>query len=153
MAPASTPLEQILNVLVPVVVTLLGLLGTWLTKVVTSKLQTEQQRSIALTLSELASDVVLELQQTTVEAAKERARDGKITAEEAADIKQLAVDKLKAMLGPKGKAKALKAFGFDDDAQLEAFISTKIEAEVRKARATIGRVLSGVLEATNKPEG
>lgn len=151
-ADQSPPLVQLVTALVPVVSLLLTLLGGWLTKVVASKLKTDEQRAIALNISELASDVVLELQQTTVDAIKERAQDGKITGEEAAEIKQLAVARLKVMIGPKGKAKALKAFGFESDAELNAFIATKIEAEVRKARATVGRVLSSVFESTNKPE-
>ena len=151
--PTEPQLVQLINALVPVVTLVLTLLGGYLTKVVASKLKTEQQRSIALKFSELASDVVLELQQTTVDGLKAAAKDGKITAEEAADLKHLAVERLKLMLGPKGKASALKAFGFENEGQFEAFIGTKIEAEVRKVRATMGRVLSNVFEASNKPEG
>lgn len=152
-APTDPPLVQLMDALVPIVTLVLTLLGGYLTKVVTGNLKTEQQRSIALKFSELASDVVLELQQTTVEGLKHAASDGKITAEDAANLKRLAIEKLKQMLGPKGKESALKAFGFKNEAEFEAFISTKIEAEVRKARATVGRVLSSVLEASNKPEG
>lgn len=134
MAFLQTPAAaQILNALVPIVVAVLGAFGSWLIAVLGSKLKSDKARTVALHVSEVAGEVVLELQQTMAEGMKAAAADGRITAEEAAELKELAVARVKRHIGEKGKADLLKVFGFDEK-QLEAFIATKVEAGVVQAR-------------------
>jgi hypothetical protein len=151
-APDS-PLQQVLAALVPLVVSLLGLAGTWLMAVIRSKVKSEQARGMLLRLSEQASDVVLELEQTAVAGLRKRSADGKLDRNDIEQLQSLAIAKLKEHLGTHGKASALKVLGFKDEAELEAVLRAKIEAEVAKARAVIGAKVKGVLEAPPRPAG
>jgi len=70
---------------------------------------------------------VKEVNATIVAAIREASSDGVITDEEAADIKQDAIDAVKAYLGEKGLKQAKTVLGSD---ALDAMITTKIEAYV-----------------------
>lgn len=138
MQAPDSPLQQIINALVPLVVTLVGLLFSWLTMVIKSKIQGEWARGVLLRISEQARDVVLELNQDEVALLREQAKDGKLDAGDVDRLKELALLKLKAHLGQNGRAEALKALGFKDEAELERVLRAKLEAEVAKFKASGG---------------
>lgn len=149
----DSPLQQVLAALVPLVVSLLGLAGTWLMAVISSKVKSEQARGMLLRLSEQASDVVLELEQGAVAKLRELSADGKLDNGDVKQLNDLAISRFKQYLGARGKADALKVLGFKDEAELEALLRAKVEAEVAKAKAAIGAKLKGALETAPKPAG
>jgi hypothetical protein len=146
----DTPLQQILTAVVPLVVTLLGVVGSWLIAAVRSKVKSEQARGMLLRLSEQASDVVLELEQGAVAKLRDLSADGKLDAGDIAQLKELSIKKFKQQLGARGKADALKVLGFKDEAELEAVLRAKLESELAKARATIGTKVKGAIETPAK---
>jgi hypothetical protein len=151
MATQAPILTQLVNALVPIVVALLGLFGSWLMTVVGSKLKSDKARTVAQHLSEVAGEVVLELQQTTVEGLKAAAADGRLSSDEVENLKALAIARVKQHIGEKGKADVLKVFGFDDEAGLDKFIATKVEASVGMTRNVVGRTLTAQIGETEKP--
>lgn len=157
MPEAQSPLQQVLNTLVPLVVALIGLLGSWLIAAVRSKLKSEQARGMLLRLSEQAGDVVLDLEQTLVPKLRDLSADGKLDKGDVEQLQGLAVAKLKEHLGKRGKSDALKVLGFKDEKELEDLLRTKLEAELARARAVIGakitNVTNNVTEAAPKSGG
>lgn len=134
---SQTPLQQIVDALVPLVVTLVGLLFSWLTATIRSKVKSEQARGVLLRLSEQARDVVLELEQTWAGQLRTAAKDGKLDATEVAELKHAALANLKGYLGERGRDEALKVLGFQDEAELENLLRAKLEAEVAKLRGKL----------------
>jgi hypothetical protein len=155
MAPADAPiplLSQVVNQLAPLVVTLLGALGSWVLLELKKRITNARALDVINKVSSLAETVVLDLEQTVIGALREAAADGVISAADAENAKMIALAKVKAYLGPKGKREALAAFGFADDADLDAFINSHIEAAVAKAKAMIGRKLAAVASSLDNPD-
>lgn len=135
--PETTPLQQIIDSLVPLVITLVGLLFSWLTATIRSKVKSEQARGVLLRLSEQARDVVLELEQTLASHLRAAAEDGKLEPHEVAELKRAALANLKAYLGERGLSDAMKVLGFRDETELENLLRAKLEAEVAKLRGKL----------------
>lgn len=74
-------------------------------------------------------DAVLDVCKTYVEAIKEARADGKLTDEEKAAAKKLAVDTAKRNIGRDGLERLAKVLGFDA-ATLDQWLGTKVEAAV-----------------------
>jgi hypothetical protein len=144
MQTPSSLLTQILDAAVPLVVTLVGILFSWLTATIRSKVKSEQARGMLLRLSEQARDVVLELEQSVVTKLRELSADGKLDASDVKLLNAQALDSLKAQLGKKGRADALKVLGFKDEAELEQVLRVKLEAEVAKAKAALAPRLGSI---------
>lgn len=107
---------------------------SWAMAALRRKLQSEQYVTLLDRLDKLATIVVLELEQTVVQPAKQLAEDGKLSKEVALKVKQDAVTRFMAMLGDKDSP-LRKAFG-----DLAGAAETLIEAKVRELRlATQGR--------------
>lgn len=77
--------------------------------------------------------VVLEVHQTWAEDIKKGKADGKLTEEEKAHAKALALSKLKENLGKKGIARLAKVLGLHIDA-LDSWLGNKIEATVAELK-------------------
>jgi hypothetical protein len=137
---------QIVDAAAPVLASLVVALLAWLTAAVQKNVKSATAQAALTKLSSLASDVVLELEQTVVGALRESATDGSISRLDAENAKTLALAKLKAHLGAAGKAEVLAALGYKDEADLDALLSTKIEAEIAKAKSTVGRKLTATIE-------
>ena len=93
-------IETIVQILATLLLTLIGVLGTWLSLKLAKR---EELKSIAAASSEAvhaAQLTVMELQQTTVEAMKAASEDGKLTEKEiehlGALLLQKALDKMSA---------------------------------------------------------
>jgi hypothetical protein len=143
-------LQQVLNALIPFIVTLLTVLIGAATQALRGKLQSERARDVLQRLSEQASDVVHELEQTWAGKLREAANDGKIDATEVADLKAAALANFKAYLGERGKSDALKVLGFKDEAELDALLRSKLEAEVLKLRQQAGVKVTAAIEGIGK---
>ena len=76
---------------------------------------------------------VREVQQVTVETIKSASADGKLTAEERAQVKQAAIDAVKSHLGTKGLGELAKILGLEGGA-IERLLSTRVEAAVHDLR-------------------
>ncbi len=138
-ATPDSPLSQILTALIPILITVLTALGTWLVARINSKLKSEQARGMLLRLSEQASDVVREIEQNAVSKLRDATKDGTLDASDVQGLKTEALANFKAYLGTNGKADALKVLGFRDEKELEDLLRAKLEAEVQKLKTTLGQ--------------
>ena len=75
-------IETIVSVLANLAVTLIGVLGAWLLAQIGRSQKLGNIHTAVAELTTAAENTVLELQQTTVDAMKEAASDGKLTQEE-----------------------------------------------------------------------
>jgi hypothetical protein len=132
MSTAQPLAVQLIDAVAPLAVSVLAAVFSYIAALIAKKIKSETVREVATRISELTQSVVLSVQQTYVDNLRSAAQDGVISSAE-------------AHLGPKGKAEALKAFGFANEEQLDAYLSTQIEAAVAKAKATIGTKLSSVI--------
>jgi hypothetical protein len=126
--------QQILLPLVLVVSAALTLALGWVARkyglFVDARIKNELVNGILQRLGEAAFRVVREVQQTVVDALKE----GEWNAEKAAEVKDLALAKLKEYLGPKGIAEAMDILGLNEEG-LDKLFGTLIEAEVHDLKA------------------
>jgi len=126
-------LTIIIQVLVPVLATALGTVLIALANNASSYLKQRTnsnilKRYISL-LDSVVVDVVRGLNQSTVEAIKAAAEDGKLTKEEITMISAQALESVKNILGVRG-IEVLRLV-FED---LDALIATKIERAVGEAK-------------------
>ncbi len=142
--PTDTPLQQVLAAALSLLAALLAFAVQKVTGSVTAKLESQRAREMLLRLSEQASDVVHELEQTWAGHLRAAAADGKLEESEVRELKDAALANLRAYLGERGRTEALKILGFKDEAELEALLRSKLEAEVAKLRAKLGTRLSVV---------
>jgi hypothetical protein len=125
--------EQLLQVLVPVVGTVLTAAITWggakLVTFIQAKTKNEFLKGALVRLEQAVQTAVLEVQQTYVEYVKAASADGKLTFEEAREAKARAILAAKTYLGRKGLLELAKVLGFTDGA-LDLFLGGKVEAMV-----------------------
>lgn len=95
----------------------------------TANIKDSNIKSALNTVENCITTVVLELSQTVVDDLKASSADGKLTPDEIAKIKSDAVSKVEALLSTDVSSTLNQVFG---DAQ--AYISSKIEAEVKKLK-------------------
>lgn len=98
---------------------------------VTAKIKDANVKNAINSAEDCATTVVLELSQTSVEDLKAKSADGKLTAEDAAQIKADAVAKVQALLSDDVVNTLNTIYG---DGQ--AWLSSKIEAAVKKLKAS-----------------
>ncbi len=108
------------------VVALVGLAADALRK----KLKSESALNVLSRLEHLATDVVLEAQQTTVDDLKAVSKDGLLKVSDAQQIASDVLSKLKLHLGEQGIKEATKALGLPGEAHLDSILKAKIEASV-----------------------
>lgn len=89
--------ETLISVLATLLVTLIGVFGSWLTAKIAEKTKLQSLATATDEVIKMAQTTVLELQQTVVEAWKNANEDGKLTNDE--------VDMLGVMLLEKTKEK------------------------------------------------
>lgn len=91
-------IEVITNVLATVLITLIGVLGTWLTAKVLKRVELTNINKAKDELVEAAQRTVLELQQTVVEGMKAAAQDGKLSEEEITELSIMLLNKTKQQM-------------------------------------------------------
>lgn len=129
-------LTTVIQVLVPVLLTALGTVIVALSNNVAQYLKQKANSNLLNryidTLNDIVYDVVMSLNQTTVEQLKAAALDGKLTKDEIDMISSQALDSVKAVLGVRG-IEILK-IAFED---IDLLIANKIERAVVEAKASL----------------
>ena len=111
---------------------LLSLALLELRKYLRAKIENDTLYNATTALADVVYNVVSEVQRTVVDKAKAASADGKLTAEEAEEIKNLAISKIMAQLGPSFAGVLSKTLG--GTAPLADVVATKIEATLRDRR-------------------
>ena len=88
-------ISLIAQVISTLLITLIGVLGAWLTTKIGQRVELSNINKAKDELIIAAQQTVMELQQTVVEELKDKAADGKLTEEEITELGFLLVDKTK----------------------------------------------------------
>lgn len=88
-------IEVITQVLATALITLIGVLGTWLTAKVLKRVELTNINKAKDELIEAAQQTVMELQQTVVEGMKAATQDGKLTEDEITELSIMLLNKTK----------------------------------------------------------
>ena len=91
-------IEIIAQVVATLLITLIGVLGTWLTAKVLKRVELTNINKAKDELVEAAQRTVLELQQTVVEGMKAAAQDGKLSEEEITELSIMLLNKTKQQM-------------------------------------------------------
>jgi hypothetical protein len=95
----------------------------------TAKINDGNVKNAITTAEDCVTTVVLELAQTVTDDLKAKSADGKLTAEDAAKIKEDAVTKVQSLLSDDVTNTLSTVFG-----DAEAWVRSKIEAAVKKQK-------------------
>ena len=88
-------INVIAQVLATMLITLIGVLGAWLTAKIGKRVELSNINKAKDELILAAQQTVMELQQTIVDELKEKSKDGKLTEDEIAELGLLLVNKTK----------------------------------------------------------
>lgn len=105
-------IENVVNIVATLLLTLIGVLGTWLTVKIGKKNELASIAAATNEATQAAQTVVLSLQQTTVEAMKAACEDGKLTESEIEELGALLLEKALAQISEPAK-ELLAAAGKD----------------------------------------
>ena len=122
-------IENAVQIAATLVVTLIGVLGAWLTAKIGKREELKNISAAADEATKAAEKTVLELQQTTVEGLKKASADGKLTKDEIDELGKLLIDGALAKMSDAAKG-VLNAAGVD----LTAIIKGAGEAMIAKAK-------------------
>lgn len=117
------------------------------TQEVTSKIQDTTIRHAVDTVGNAATTIVYKLAQTTVDDLKEKAADGKLTAEEIAQLKADSLAEVKQLVGTDVVNTIQSVFG-----DAEAWITAKIEAAVKSLKLDSPLAIVGDTISYTAPE-
>ena len=118
-------LPQIINLLIPVGMALLARLTASATRWINTKVKNEYLNGVLNRLNDAVYVAVRSTEQTLAGEIREAAKDGKLTQEEADEVKEHAVKAVKNYLGKNGMSELRRIL--DADA-IEQMIDHKIEA-------------------------
>ena len=91
-------IETIVQIATTLLLTLIGVLGTWLTAKIGKKKELEAISAATWEATEAAQRTVLELQQTVVEGMKAASEDGKLSDAEIKELGALLLEKAMAQM-------------------------------------------------------
>jgi hypothetical protein len=136
VAPPAEPgafMSLFMQIVVPALFTALAAVVTWggkkLIDFIDAKTKNEAVAGILGRLVGVVQTVVLDVNGTVKAGFIDAAKDGTITATEAAQIKAIAIAKVKEHLGTKGIAEVVTALGIAP-AMIDAFIGSHLEAAI-----------------------
>jgi hypothetical protein len=133
--------QQLVPHVAELAITLASLIGAYVLNRVQQwlrcKVDNERARGVLLRLTDAVENAVLEVEQTTSEALRAAAEDGKITSDEAEKVRQVALDAAKRQLGTHGVAELRQVLG---DEEVDELIGGRLEAH-------LARIKRGVLAA------
>lgn len=115
---------------------LLALLSFGVAKLITliqAKTKNEWLKGALVKATEAVFNAVHSVEQTMAAKFKEAAADGKITPEEAAQLKAAALESVKSYLGEKGLKELMSVLSLDA-LGLDKFLADKIEANVAQMK-------------------
>ena len=126
--------DTIITILAPIATLLIIVVGGFLVKFLEKKAKEAQSSAdknmgmfIISFLTSSAATVVAELNQTMVEEIKKGSEDGKLTAEQASNIKDVAISKLASLIPSTLWNNMTNLFGSED---LDEILGTYIESAV-----------------------
>lgn len=105
-------IETVVKVIAALLLTLIGVLGTWLTAKLSKRAELTNISIASNEAAKAAQITVLELQQTTVEAMKAASEDGKLTDAEIKELGALLLEKALDKMSEPAK-KLLTSAGVD----------------------------------------
>ena len=105
-------MEIVIQIVGTLLLTLIGVLGTWLTIKISKKAELASIAAATNEATKAAQTTVLELQQTTVEAMKAAHEDGKLTEDEIKNMSAMLLEKALDKMSEPAKA-LLMAAGVD----------------------------------------
>lgn len=105
-------MEIVIQIVGTLLLTLIGVLGTWLTIKISKKAELASIAAATNEATKAAQTTVLELQQTTVEAMKAAHEDGKLTEDEIKNLSAMLLEKALDKMSEPAKA-LLMAAGVD----------------------------------------
>jgi hypothetical protein len=105
-------METVVQIVAALLLTLIGVLGTWLTIKISKKAELASISAATNEATKAAQTTVLELQQTTVEAMKAAHEDGKLTEDEIKNLSAMLLEKALDKMSEPAKA-LLMAAGVD----------------------------------------
>lgn len=120
-------IEQVIST---IIITLLGVLGTWLTMKLGQRVELSNINKAKDELIAAAQQTVMELQQTLVDELKEKSADGKLSESEIEELGFMLIDKTKQKM-------SLSAIGL-----LEA-ASVDVNALIRGAGEALIKLMHG----------
>ena len=128
---ANTIASNALVVLSPVLLAGLSWLSVKAAQLISAKVANERLRGVLLRIDDAIVAVVREISQVWVSGLKSESPYGALTADQRAQAKQAALDRVMSQLGAKGLAEAQTVLGLAADA-VETFLATRIEAAVHR---------------------
>lgn len=102
-------IETAVQIIAALLLTLIGVLGTWLTAKLAKKTELANIAAATNEATEAAQSTVLALQQTTVEAMKAASEDGKLTEAEIKELGALLLEKALDKMSEPAKALLISA--------------------------------------------
>ena len=96
-------IETVVQIVATLLLTLIGVLGTWLTAKIGKRKELETISAATCEAIEAAQRTVLELQQTTVEGMKAASEDGKLSEAEIDELGVLLLEKTLAQMSDPAK--------------------------------------------------
>ncbi len=105
-------IENVVQIVAALLLTLIGVLGTWLTAKIGKRNELASIAAATNEVTEAAQTAVLSLQQTTVEGMKAACEDGKLTDAEIEELGTLLLEKALAQISEPAK-NLLNAAGKD----------------------------------------
>jgi len=120
-----------------------------------ARVKNEEARGFGERLALQISEIVKDISAHELVELKAGIQDGTLTMDEKKKLRAIAVDKLKAQLGPEGTERAKTILQLPDDEQLQAALEAKVSAavfgmKVARAAATAATPVS-VLPTTGAP--
>jgi hypothetical protein len=102
-------METVVQIVAALLLTLIGVLGTWLTIKISKKAELANIAAATNEATRAAQTTVLELQQTTVTAMKAAHEDGKLTEDEIKNLSAMLLEKALDKMSEPAKALLIAA--------------------------------------------
>jgi hypothetical protein len=118
-----------INLLSPLLMAAVTWASTKFGQLVSARVRNERVRAVLVRLDDAIAAITGEIQQVTIKGLKAISPDGRVPLALRAQLKMASLASVKAYLGPKGIAEALRALDLDP-AAFDAFVATRIEAAV-----------------------
>jgi len=117
------------KVLQPVLLASLAWAATRVADLINHNVKSEKLKRILLRLDDAIALAVKEMNQTIVDALRDMSPDGKLTAEQRANLKAQAVKLAKSHLGPRGVEEVCEILGIAHH-EVDTHIGARVEAAV-----------------------
>lgn len=122
-------IPQIIEALSPVLLAIIGWVGVQVAAFIRARTKNEVVSGVLIRLDDAVIVAVKESLQVYVDAIKEASQDGRLTDDEKARAKELAIASVKSHIGVKGLKEIVTVLGLDAG-MLDKFIGSRIEAAV-----------------------